>query len=420
MKPHPNMTDPFRRSNCASIAVFLCIGLSMSLLGCGSEEATTSPAVPTGTYDLTVDRGRDTVRATVQLVEGVDGALWGHARIRSDEPFDSGIGRTGATSDSVSFEVSLEPFRDNRLTLPTTPVPDTGPLTGSARINDTLYTATMQRRSATVGDSLRALVGYAPLDLPGIDTATWAAPTSDRFLYFIDRNAKTIQTARKSADGWVVEPVAYDTSRYRLSAVGVSLNGSQLVVHGRYRSGNGPPGDSTVGNSDLFLLHLRDSLRVDRVEHLPRPVNSEAYDIFPSFAPNGDLLFSSARGNSQGAQQDLYRATPTGDGYRVERFADVVNTAAPESSPYLDPQNRYLLFYRRPNTDKIYVSRRTADGWSAADRLGPPVNSFYAYEYAARVSPSGEYLFVNSGRRNSTGIYRIPIADIPELVPLHD
>jgi len=53
-------------------------------------------------------------------------------------------------------------------------------------------------------------------------------------------------------------------------------------------------------------------------------------------------------------------------------------------------------------------------------RNGPPVNSFYSYEYAARVSPSGEYLFVDSGRRNSTGIHRIPIADISQLAPLHD
>jgi hypothetical protein len=27
---------------------------------------------------------------------------------------------------------------------------------------------------------------------------------------------------------------------------------------------------------------------------------------------------------------------------------------------------------------------------------------------------------VDSGRRNSTGIHRIPIADIPQLAPLHD
>ena len=67
--------------------------------------------------------------------------------------------------------------------------------------------------------------------------------------------------------------------------------------------------------------------------------------------------------------------------------------------------------------DIIYPSRRVDGAWSEPTTVGAPVNAFYAYQYGgARLAPNGRVLFATSYRRpGGASVYRIPVADIPEL-----
>ena len=59
--------------------------------------------------------------------------------------------------------------------------------------------------------------------------------------------------------------------------------------------------------------------------------------------------------------------------------------------------------------DDLYLSRRTADGWSTPQNLGAPLNT-NAYEYGPALSADGRYLYFTSHRRNDNAdVYRISV-----------
>jgi hypothetical protein len=164
---------------------------------------------------------------------------------------------------------------------------------------------------------------------------------------------------------------------------------------------------------------------VERIEALPEPVNTSSYDIFASFDEDGHIVYSSSGQPGGNGRQDIHRARQTDDGWTVTAFSDVINTRFADTGPYLGPGNRFLLFFRNARGQEsetvqdeeiIYLSRRVDGAWSEPTTLGAPVNAFYAYQYGARLAPSGRYLFVTSYRRpGGASVYRIPVADIPEL-----
>lgn len=240
----------------------------------------------------------------------------------------------------------------------------------------------------------------------------------------VDRPRATIHLVRQSGDTWTAEPLDYDAARYRFSSVGVSPDGSRLVAHGNYR--DEAVNDSLgYGQSDLFLLHLSGPTQVERIEILPEPVNTSAYDIFASFDDDGHIIFSSSGQPGGNGRQDIHRARKTADGWTVTAFSDVINTRFADTGPCLGPGNRFLLFFRNArgqasetvqDEDIIYPSRRVDGAWSEPTTVGAPVNAFYAYPYGARLAPSGRVLFATSYRRpGGASVYRIPVADIPEL-----
>ena len=93
-----------------------------------------------------------------------------------------------------------------------------------------------------------------------------------------------------------------------------------------------------------------------------------------------------------------------------------VNTEFDEASPFIAPDQGYLLFMRLGGPGSLgsvdlYVSFRTVDGgWSAPRNLGPRVNT-EADEICPIVSPDGRYLFFNSEGDN----YWVDAAIIEEL-----
>lgn len=127
----------------------------------------------------------------------------------------------------------------------------------------------------------------------------------------------------------------------------------------------------------------------------PRPVdevvNAMSVHWQLSVASSGALYFAS--------DGDIYCSSLDGGRYGMpKRLADAVNSHYGEGTPYVAPDEGYLVFASdRPQdsqgTYDLYVSYRLSDGsWSDATNLGPSVNST-GQELCPSVSPDGQYLF---------------------------
>lgn len=124
-------------------------------------------------------------------------------------------------------------------------------------------------------------------------------------------------------------------------------------------------------------------------------------------AAGGDLYLGSSGGGGYG-QNDVYVSRFSDGAYgEPENLGPAVNTAAPEFSPYVAPDQSYLLLTRvlEDGDTDIFVTFPNDDGeWSPAQNVGAPVNS-PGGELCPVVSPDGHYLFFLGRRDGIRGVY---------------
>ena len=115
------------------------------------------------------------------------------------------------------------------------------------------------------------------------------------------------------------------------------------------------------------------------IESLPgssTALNTPAIDGCASTSADGlTLAFNSDRGGNH----DIYLATRAsksqGFGNPV-RLPAPINTDSVDACPTMGPGNRlYFTSFRHDPAGDLYVSKRGPDGWGAATRLGPNINT---------------------------------------------
>jgi ankyrin repeat protein len=122
-----------------------------------------------------------------------------------------------------------------------------------------------------------------------------------------------------------------------------------------------------------------------------------------SVAANGNIYVGSRGDISVSRLVDGEYATP-------ERLGDVVNSEYDESSPYIAPDESYLIFDRLGAPDGVgsadlYISfRRSDDSWTAPVNMGEPMNS-PAHDRCPIVTYDGRYLFFTSHRNGNSDNY---------------
>jgi hypothetical protein len=138
-------------------------------------------------------------------------------------------------------------------------------------------------------------------------------------------------------------------------------------------------------------------------------VNSGENDYYPTFTAKGDLYFSSPRAGGAGGN-DIYRSRLAGGTLgRAENLGPPINTEKWEFDPFIAPDESYIIFAsNRPGSlggSDLFISVRGPDGsWAPPENLGEPINSI-APEYTPMLSPDGRYLFFTSGRNGPDDIY---------------
>ncbi|WP_191906307.1 PD40 domain-containing protein [Hymenobacter baengnokdamensis] len=159
-------------------------------------------------------------------------------------------------------------------------------------------------------------------------------------------------------------------------------------------------GDSARRDTDIWRVH-RTRTGWGAPEHLPAPVNSSEDEYYPTLTDQGALYFGSKRPGGQGGS-DFYRCAPQGTGFgAAENLGPAINTAGHEYEPFIDPQERFLIFMAgRPadlrNAD-LYLAYRRRGQWQPARRLPMPFSSS-SIEFSPKITRDGKAFFFASAR----------------------
>jgi Periplasmic component of the Tol biopolymer transport system len=150
------------------------------------------------------------------------------------------------------------------------------------------------------------------------------------------------------------------------------------------------------------------------VPHVVENVNSDGKEGSPSVARDGTLYFFSDR--QQGANKNSLYESRWIDGHYTApvRLPAPVNSDASDTSPFITPNGKMLLFYstRTGGYGKadLYVSFRKHGKWQILVNLGPEVNTADS-EYNPELSLDGRQLFFGRNGR----IYALPTSAVPCL-----
>jgi len=396
---------------CGTALLFLILNF-----GCQPGNTSIEPDFRSGTYDIHLQSDTAQINGTLEVVQGIDSVLYGHVKIDQEGYWEGGFQVERQDTDSVIVSMLFGTLR----------LAKSDTLQGTYVKNDEQYKAILQYTSGEVAEELKATVAYPPLKTTDSEplAGRWPTPIDRTSFYFIDifRETRQIQKATLRENGWTWTLLKYDPEAYELYSFDLAPDRNYLIAHGNSTADT----NTTLGNGDIFKVFLKNDNEVDTIIRLPAPVNSPDLEIFPGIAPDGSIYFSSRNRPDGLDKMDLYRAEPVGNDndYMVENLGEPVNSDLSEAAPYIHSSGNFMLFYRRtavgdaPSTDKIFLTKKTERGWSEPELLNAPVNVSYAFEYGARISPDEKYLYLTSGRRGRDYIYRIPIADLPQLKAL--
>jgi outer membrane protein OmpA-like peptidoglycan-associated protein len=162
-----------------------------------------------------------------------------------------------------------------------------------------------------------------------------------------------------------------------------------------------------------------------------KPIPLEIYqyedfgtDVNMSISSDGQHLFISMKGEFSKGKNDLYVSIKIGENLwsKPQPISGSVNTPFNESSPYITPDKKTLIFSSdRPGgkgKQDLYISQRldySYKKWSDPVALEYPINTEHD-EYLAILTNDKKYLYFSSNRDGSSDIFRVDM-ERPELLP---
>lgn len=237
-----------------------------------------------------------------------------------------------------------------------------------------------------------------------------------RDFYFAKRTPGTILSSlivicvsHYSKGKWSRPRIAPFSGRYIDFGPSISPDGSKLFF-----TSIRPAEGKSAPDPDIWVVEKNRAGRWSQPRNLGAPVNSAGPDQYASVASDGTIYFSSVRPDGKGSL-DIYRSRFVNGKYtEPENLGDAINTDAPETQPYIAPDQSFLLFASTGRPDSpvgpgspyprsdIYISFNRNGKWTQARRLGSRVNTITT-ESNPLVTPDGKYLFFTS-ERNFTSI----------------
>jgi Tol biopolymer transport system component len=207
----------------------------------------------------------------------------------------------------------------------------------------------------------------------------------------------------------VAQPPSGDTSAVFLP--GVVSTGREFTVS---FSSDGMELYFTRSNTESRTLRVMRSVRVNGSWSAADPValgSTEWSDLDPALSPDGQrLYFASTRPRpgrtpGQAVDMDLWFATRTPAGWSEPQWMEAMSSDGKEGSPAVDRAGNVCFFSDRgnqPNQNAIYCARALPNGWASPARLAGGVNDGPS-NTSPWLSPDGKTLLFYSTRDGGIG-----------------
>jgi Tol biopolymer transport system component len=156
---------------------------------------------------------------------------------------------------------------------------------------------------------------------------------------------------------------------------------------------------------------------------LDASVNTEHQEWFPSVARNGNLYYALKTGG-KGTSWNIHAARfKSGKYENPESLGDAINSRFNEMTPYIDPDERFIIFFsERPTGNfidgRLHISYRNADGsWGEAKNMGKSFNT--STTRFPNISRDGKYFFFTKLVNGSEDVYWVDAGIIKKLRPIN-
>lgn len=217
------------------------------------------------------------------------------------------------------------------------------------------------------------------------------SPTNDIALWTISLNGhKIILQSIKTNNKWTKPTVASFSGQYRDEYHFFSPDGN-TVYFNSYRPENEK--DSIKSK----FLHWKVKRDGDNWEQ-PKRNFSWHPDLWAYSMSNSETVYGWAGIDTSKRDADIYIQKKINDKYSDPiRLSDNINTDAIEYCPFIDPEEKYILFGRMGTGENngLYISFKQENGeWEKAKRLSTEINKGFAERFP-KVSPDGKVLFFN-------------------------
>ncbi|MFY0686588.1 MAG: OmpA family protein [Cyclobacteriaceae bacterium] len=172
------------------------------------------------------------------------------------------------------------------------------------------------------------------------------------------------------------------------------------------------------GDCDLFMASLSEDSTWTDIQNLGVNVNSLSWDSHPSLSHTEDTLYFASDRLGGFGLSDIYYTAKAADGRwsAAQNLGPVINTRNNEVSPYFHPSAQVLYFssngqlYNFGEFD-IYKSHKVRDLWSEPMNIGPLVNGPGSEFYFTIDSKSHDLYYSRSNSRdlNKLDLYSFPL-----------
>jgi len=199
-------------------------------------------------------------------------------------------------------------------------------------------------------------------------------------------------------------------SKYGTGNATFSQDGTRLF----FTSQESIEGGRKVPEENIWVVE-RSNGRWGKPKPLHSVVNSYPLHWQISVAAKGNLYF--------GVHGDIYMAIPKDGKYTVvEKVSASINTEYYEETPFIAPDERYLIFSRYGGDLRyadLFISFKDRNGeWTEAKNMGPKINS-NMHELCPNVTPDRKYLFFNRnyGEREDLRVFWVNAGIIDDIIP---
>jgi len=226
-------------------------------------------------------------------------------------------------------------------------------------------------------------------------------------IYWPSKDRKDILVSKLKNDKWSDPEVFSVLKGFKADCPVISPDGNKMLFNSSH-----PIDENDRDPSEKIWLIERTGNGWSTPRPLCDEINSDHLHWQASIDLQGNVYFGSERSGSKGKDDIFVSRYIDGRYTHPVSMSESINTEMHESTPFMDPDGKYLIFSRtikagRYGQNDLFISfNEEGKGWTKAQNLGSKINTELG-EGCPYVSPDGQYLFFLRMSQERSEIYWI-------------